>query len=641
MTALLCVALHLTGLAVVGWVGSGYVGHSPLALGMTALIGAVYLVGGVELLRFHRHTAELVRALESLKETPARLEDWLARVPGALRNSLRLRIEGERGGLPGPAVTPYLVGLLVLLGMLGTFLGMVMTLNGAVLALESTTDLQTIRSALAAPVKGLGVAFGTSIAGVAASAMLGLVSALCRRARLQAVQVLDGHLASTLRSFSLAQQRQETLLALQAQSQALPSVVDKLEALLVNMEQHQQQLSARLVAGQDAFHDRTRERFTGLADSVAQSLQASLTDAARIAGETIAPAVDHAMAGIADRTTALHVQVSESVQRQLDGLANRFNDSVTEVSAGWQTALATQVRTSDALAEQLRTLLQEHAAMFAQGSEKLLDRIGEHAATLYTQLAANDRARLDEQRSALEAMSDAVRAHWHELGQREAARQAQLCRALEDTAVAIADQGEARARATSEEIARLLEAAAEAPRAAAEVVSALRGEVSAGIARETAMLQEREALFARLASLLATLDRGADAQREAVDALLGAATTTLEGVSAQFAARIDDRSAQMDEIAGELGASAAEVASLGEAFGAAVRHFAASSEAVLAGLARVESALDRAQQRSDEQLAYYVAQARELIDLTLMSQKQIIDGLQQQGGRRAVAGEEA
>ena len=47
----------------------------------------------------------------------------------------------KRQALPGPGITPYLVGLLVLLGMLGTFLGMVVTLNGAVLALESTTDL--------------------------------------------------------------------------------------------------------------------------------------------------------------------------------------------------------------------------------------------------------------------------------------------------------------------------------------------------------------------------------------------------------------------------------------------------------------------------------------------------------------------
>ena len=39
--------------------------------------------------------------------------------------------------------------------------------------------------------------------------------------------------------------------------------------------------------------------------------------------------------------------------------------------------------------------------------------------------------------------------------------------------------------------------------------------------------------------------------------------------------------------------------------------------------------------RSDEQLAYYVAQAREIIDLSLLSQKQIVDELQQLAGKKA------
>ena len=136
---------------------------------------------------------------------------------------MRLRIEGERVGLPGPALTPYLAGLLVLLGMLGTFLGMVVTLNGTGMALESATDLQAIRASLAAPVKGLGLAFGTSVAGVAASAMLGLVSALCRRDRLQAAQLLDARIATTLRVFSLAHQREESFKLLQRQARRCPS----------------------------------------------------------------------------------------------------------------------------------------------------------------------------------------------------------------------------------------------------------------------------------------------------------------------------------------------------------------------------------------------------------------------------------
>ncbi|HXE40610.1 MAG TPA: DUF802 domain-containing protein, partial [Azonexus sp.] len=214
----------LLGLVAVLWVGVGYIGSSPLALVMTAVIGAVYVAGAMELRRFDQATSTLARALAAIPDNLTHLGEWLDQVPLALQNPVRLRIEGERVGLPGPSMTPYLVGLLVLLGMLGTFLGMVVTLNGAVIALESTTDLQTIRASLAAPVKGLGVAFGTSVAGVAASAMLGLVSALCRRARLQTAQVLDTRIATVLRAFSLTHQRQETFKALQFQAQALPEV---------------------------------------------------------------------------------------------------------------------------------------------------------------------------------------------------------------------------------------------------------------------------------------------------------------------------------------------------------------------------------------------------------------------------------
>src|SRR5690606_2383080 len=126
-----------------------------------------------------------------------------------LRNAVRLRIEGQRVGLPGPSITPYLLGLLVLLGMLGTFLGMVSTLRGTGLALESSTDLQAIRASLAAPVQGLGFAFGTSVAGVATSAMLGLLSALLRRERMLAARRLDTQIATTLRIHSQTHQREE------------------------------------------------------------------------------------------------------------------------------------------------------------------------------------------------------------------------------------------------------------------------------------------------------------------------------------------------------------------------------------------------------------------------------------------------
>ena len=158
-------AAFLAGLAVVGWVAAGYAGTNPLALIVTLIIGGFYVGGAIELHRYRQATPTLTAALAGLDAPPSSLAAWLDRLHPTLRNAVRLRVEGERVALPGPAMTPYLVGLLVLLGMLGTFLGMVGTLRTTGVALESAADLQAIRASLAAPVKGLGFAFGTSVAG--------------------------------------------------------------------------------------------------------------------------------------------------------------------------------------------------------------------------------------------------------------------------------------------------------------------------------------------------------------------------------------------------------------------------------------------------------------------------------------------
>ena len=93
-------------------------------------------------------------------------------------------------------------------------------------------------------------------------------------------------------------------------------------------------------------------------------------------------------------------------------------------------------------------------------------------------------------------------------------------------------------------------------------------------------------------------------------------------------------------MAAQVTGSAAEVASLGEAFGTAVQTFGQSSDKLVDHLQRIEAALDKSMARSDEQLAYYVAQAREVVDLSIMSQKQILEDLQQLASQQAATGSE-
>ena len=103
ITAFLPAFAFALGLAVVGWIAIGYIGSNTLALAAALLIGACYLAGGLELLRYRRATTTLADGVAQLREPPASLDTWLGGLDAGLRNAVRLRIEGERVALPVPA----------------------------------------------------------------------------------------------------------------------------------------------------------------------------------------------------------------------------------------------------------------------------------------------------------------------------------------------------------------------------------------------------------------------------------------------------------------------------------------------------------------------------------------------------------
>jgi len=845
MSRYLNFAVFLAGLAAVCWIGVGYAGSNTLALAVTMLIGACYVAGALELRRYHQATSTLARAIAGLSEPPASLDAWLALVPASLRNATRLRIEGERVGLPGPSLTPYLVGLLVLLGMLGTFLGMVATLKGTGMALESATDLQAIRASLAAPVKGLGFAFGTSVAGVATSAMLGLLSTLCRRERTQAAQRLDTRIATTLRIYSLSHQREETFKLLQRQAEVMPTLVDRLQAMMAAMEQQSLALHERQLASQDAFHGKAEAAYTRLACSVEQSLKESVADSARAAGAALQPAVEATMASLGRGTAALQDTVTQAVQRQLDGLSTGFEATTTTVAGIWNDALAGHQRASEALTQDLRASLsrftdtfeqrsagllegvstrleattgslsaawnnalsqhervsqkmagdnqnalaaaaasleqqstalvrtvgQSHAdlqaelaardqqrlaawadtlgtlaatlrkeweltgahtasrqqeicdalaqnvrdisaqtqahasntlaeidrlvqaasaapkllesvsvrletatsgmseawhnalsqhertseklagdnqhalaaaaATFEQHSASLVRTVGQSHADLQAELAARDQQRLAAWTDTLGTMAATLRQEWEQAGTHNASRQQEVCDTLAQTARDISAQTQAHASNTIAEIARLVQAASEAPKAAADVIGELRQKLSDSMVRDNAMLEERGRLLETLETLLDAVNHASTEQRTAVDALVGTTADLLDRVGTRFTDKVEAEAGKLEAVAAQVTGSAVEVASLGEAFGMAVQLFGESNDKLVAHLQRIEAALDKSAARSDEQLAYYVAQAREVIDLSMLSQKQIVENLQHLAGQRAPASADA
>jgi ABC-type amino acid transport system permease subunit len=750
INGVLAVAFGL-GLLSVVLVGAGFVGTSGIALAMTLVIGVVYVFGALEIRRFRAATAGLAAALGSIPQPLAGLGDWLGTVPAALRNTVRLRIEGERVALPGPALTPYLVGLLVMLGMLGTFLGMVLTFQGAVFALEGSTDLQGIRAALSAPIKGLGLAFGTSVAGVATSAMLGLLSAISRRERADVARTLDRHLLAEFRPFSHRHQQQETFAAIQAQAQALPVVAEKLQALMDSLERRSEQLGSQLKDQQAQFHEEAKQVYSALAGSVAASLTDSLVAGARAAGESITPVVAQAMRDVAQESRQLHVRASEAARAQLDGLAERFSATTATVADTWSGSLAAQARTGDALVRGLDAALGAFTERFEQRATALLG--GVQASLAATQAAQTDadQARQQALTQSLVAMAAALQAEWQRAGTQAIGQQQATAAALEQSgrdilqrtqqqagetldALAqlvarsealvtartesetrwVSQQAErmeqlaslwrseigtlrsdealraaaalerlealrvdeaARADATlarleglrADEAARgeaavarlgelqgalaahlatlgaaleapltrLLQTASEVPQAAAGVITELRQEMSRLSERDNRSLEERTRLVERIGDLLQTLQQTAGAQTAAIDSLVVSAGATLEHAGAQLSGTLEAQLAQAQGVAAQVGGSAVELSSLGESFGHGVQLFSASNERLMEALQRIEGAITQSIARSDEQLAYYVAQAREVIDLSIAAQQGIVEDLRRLDGRRA------
>src|SRR4030095_6127033 len=126
-----------------------------------------------------------------------------------------------------------------------------------------------------------------------------------------------------------------------------------------------------------------------------------------------------------------------------------------------------------------------------------------------------------------------------------------------------------------------------------------------------------------------------------IDALVAASADVLDRVGARFTETVDAQAEKMTEVAAQVTGSAVEVASLGEAFGFAVQLFSQPNDKLVNHLQRIEGALGKSIVRSDEQLAYYVAQAWEVIDLSIMSQKQVVEDLQQLARSREPVGSEA
>lgn len=699
--------LFLLGAALVVWVAAGFFGSHALAFWVTLAIAGFYVVGFVEQVRFQSETARLEAALTAADRPVEHLDGWVGQLPGGLQTPVRLRIQGEPVSLPMPVLTPYLTSLLVMLGLLGTFVGMVISLQGAATALEASTELAAIRQGLTAPIAGLSMAFGTSVAGVAASAVLGLISVLSRRQRLAAVRLLDSRMTTAFAAHSRRHYQDQMLEHARVQASQLPEVVAQLGSLTERLDGFVSALDGRLVSGQEQFHERLLALQSEMTRSVGAALQDSLTRSGREVGESVRPVLTEVVESLARDAGETQQQLRAAASAQATAFEQHLTEVTRSVQGLWQSGTETQQRLNGELLERIDGALQASSRHFTADTERLVASVddlvrqasaareAEHAiqaelASLVAGLeqvscsveqgaarqgewlaesAADTRQQAETVARALTESSDRLSellaagqqslagqladTHRTLAGEVEAALKASISRHGRDTVellqplleralagmeASAVQTGQSLAATAREQLEALSAQLAGTSREVLGAVDRVSADAVGGLQHNRALLEQHRALLASVSGLTGALEQDAARYRAVIDELAAGSARTLAEASTRFDEQLGAGSRQLVDAADHFSASAIELATLGESMAEAVARFETAGSQLHDTLTRVEQAMGDAAGRSDEQLAYYVAQAREVIDHSVSAQQQLIEQVRQISAAHASGG---
>jgi hypothetical protein len=119
-----------------------------------------------------------------------------------LLDSIATRLDEARD------ISRYMTGLLVFLGLLGTFWGLIETvgsvghiIDGLKVGGDSGSLFETLKEGLAAPLGGMGISFSSSLFGLAGSLILGFLDLQSSQAQNRFYTDLEDWLASTVREY--------------------------------------------------------------------------------------------------------------------------------------------------------------------------------------------------------------------------------------------------------------------------------------------------------------------------------------------------------------------------------------------------------------------------------------------------------
>lgn len=618
MTRALVLFVGVLGAALPVWALSTY----PVEDSFSRVLVAVILAG------FVAGLAGLVLRARQLDRMQAQLGTFAGQSDAeGLRTSspeayrlVELRLRGERPHMArGEAMTHYLVSALVLVGLLGTFVGLVDALVGARDALGVSTDVGALRAALLAPMKGLSRAFGTSVAGISSSAMLGLAAVVVRRAEQRVLESVDAAVSGPLHEQTLVARQLAAFEKLGLLGENLPAAVERMADVATRLPT----LEHSLVGGHEALAEALKASVEKAALDLRQGLERGLAAASEAHDELVERAVSKASSVLEERAAAL-AKVSEDRLAALVSLEE-------ERAEVWREQLAERAK-HDAAREQGLLVLLEKAAGVAEGAAS---SAGEHAAEMRSFLEeqkAGDRKLAEELRTSLTAQKEGDRGLLAAL-QAFLSEQRESERALAAEMRGLFEEQKGHDRAALERVQAFLEEQKAGDRALVEDMRAfLRDEKGQALAFSDDIRAQLETWL----STAAERDEAREAQRLALEeklalerqALTGEVVTHLDAHATTVRAKVSDMARSLSDGADALVAGGIELTSLAERFSGAVDGYKEATREWMDRLATLEVGLQSGgADHERERFGAYLDQTREVFERSLELQRELFSGL--------------
>lgn len=219
---------------------------------VTQLIGSVRwieaFVGGV--VREDARTPQLLAPLASLLRERGARSQISSTSTRSILDSVAERVEEER------EITRYITNVLIYLGLLGTFFGLATTVPAIVDTIrslnpqegeEGLTVFNRLMTGLEAQLQGMGVAFGSSLLGLAGSLIVGLLEVFAGHGQNRFYRELEEWLSGITRvGFAASEEGGAELAVLTPVLDAMSEQMDALQDLFAAQESERAEVSAKL-----------------------------------------------------------------------------------------------------------------------------------------------------------------------------------------------------------------------------------------------------------------------------------------------------------------------------------------------------------------------------------------------------------